>query len=290
MLHESVCAGYNFRSMAESFKKSYKVKEKDMVSLSVYNVGYQRCEAGYRWGPGVRDHYLIHCVVAGKGYYQSGDERYELHAGDVFLVYPYSEVTYWADAKDPWEYYWVGFAGSDAGPILEATDFSRSSPVISGSGYGKKIRDRFLKIYESRGNAFANAVEMTGRLYIALTLFLKGASRAKVPRRGALAHVQKGIDFIDSNYSYPISVDEIAEYVGISRSQLFREFRLHAGKSPKEYLSEYRIRHACYLLKNSDLTIAAIATSVGYDNGMYFSKVFHGLKGMTPTEYRASEA
>jgi AraC-like DNA-binding protein len=275
--------------MAESFKKSYKVQEKDMVSLSVYNVGYQRCEAGYRWGPGVRDHYLIHCVVSGKGHYQSGGVRYDLAAGDVFLVYPYSEVTYWADAREPWEYYWVGFAGSDAGPILEATDFSRANPVITGSAYAKKAKEYFLKIYESRGNAFVNSVEMTGRLYIALTVFLKGARRAESPRRGDLAHVQKGIGFIDSNYSYPISVDEIADYVGISRSQLFREFRQHAGKSPKEYLSELRMRHACNLLKNSSLTVSAIATSVGYDNGMYFSKVFHGIKGMTPTEYRASE-
>ena len=41
--------------MAETYKHSYKSGEILMTSLSVYNTGYQRCEAGYQWGPGVRD-------------------------------------------------------------------------------------------------------------------------------------------------------------------------------------------------------------------------------------------
>ena len=45
--------------MAETYKHSYKSGEILMTSLSVYNTGYQRCEAGYQWGPGVRDHYCI---------------------------------------------------------------------------------------------------------------------------------------------------------------------------------------------------------------------------------------
>ena len=55
--------------MTDTFKNSYKVKEKETVSLSVYNVGFQKCEPRYQWGPGVRDHYLIHYIVSGKGIY-----------------------------------------------------------------------------------------------------------------------------------------------------------------------------------------------------------------------------
>ena len=46
--------------MNQNYKNSYKVTEKELVSLSVYNVGFQKCDALYQWGPGIRDHYLIH--------------------------------------------------------------------------------------------------------------------------------------------------------------------------------------------------------------------------------------
>ena len=118
--------------MPDTFKNSYKTTEKSMVSLSVYNVGFQRCEPLYQWGPGIRDHYLIHHVVAGKGYYTVGGQTFTLSAGDTFLVYPLTEITYHADQNEPWEYYWVGFSGSDAAAIIGATGFSKEKPVLLG--------------------------------------------------------------------------------------------------------------------------------------------------------------
>lgn len=58
--------------MPHHYKNSYKVTEKELVSLSVYNVGFQKCDALYQWGPGIRDHYLIHYIISGKGTYRVG--------------------------------------------------------------------------------------------------------------------------------------------------------------------------------------------------------------------------
>ena len=57
------------------------------------------------------------------------------------------------------------------------------------------------------------------------------------------------------------------------------------GKSPKEFLSEYRIKQACYLLTHNNMSMMDIAESVGFDNSLYFSRVFHKQMGMPPTEY-----
>lgn len=272
--------------MNQTFKNSYKVKDKEMASLSVYNVGYQRCEPNYQWGPGVRDHYLIHYIVSGKGYYVTNHKTFHLTSGDVFLIYPDTQVTYYADTIDPWEYYWVGFSGSDVGLILESTDFSSDSPVISSCSYGEKIKELLYKIYEARGNELSNAVAMAGQLYIALSLFLSGASNQKKHQHANFDYVQKAITYMESHFSYTITIDDVAAYVGISRSHLFREFKAHLGKSPKEYLSEFRIKYSCSLLKNTNLSIGAIAASVGYENGLYFSKVFQSVKGIPPSKYR----
>lgn len=64
--------------MNDQYKNSYKATAKELVSLSVYNVGYQLCDAGYQWGPGIRDHYLIHYVISGKGTYEVNNETHFL--------------------------------------------------------------------------------------------------------------------------------------------------------------------------------------------------------------------
>ena len=66
------------------YKYSYKYPQKTVGALTVCNTGVQRCESGYSWGPGVRDHYLIHYVISGKGNYQVGDRTFSLAAGDLF--------------------------------------------------------------------------------------------------------------------------------------------------------------------------------------------------------------
>ena len=74
--------------------------------------------------------------------------------------------------------------------------------------------------------------------------------------------------------------------VGISRSHLFRSFQTYMNCSPKEYLTEYRIQQACRLLKETGLSVSAIAYSVGFENNLYFSKAFRKVKKTSPTEYR----
>ena len=271
--------------MPDTFKNSYKTTEKSMVSLSVYNVGFQRCEPLYQWGPGIRDHYLIHHVVAGKGYYTVGGQTFTLSAGDTFLVYPLTEITYHADQNEPWEYYWVGFSGSDAAAIIGATGFSKEKPVLLGQEHSPLIKNYLLQIYEARGQDFSHAVKMTGLLYLTLSLFLKPSDTA-AKNDGALTYVQNAITYMNYHYPYDISIDDVAAFTGISRSHLYRIFMSHTGQSPKAYLSALRIRQACTLLKKSEISITAIAASVGFENSLYFSKVFKRLKGMTPTEYR----
>lgn len=95
-------------------RQSYKQEITDNVSLAVFNCGLQSCAPNHSWGPGVRDHFLIHFVLSGKGKYVCEGKEYDLKAGDMFLIKPSQVVSYIADENDPWEYYWVGFNGTYA--------------------------------------------------------------------------------------------------------------------------------------------------------------------------------
>lgn len=181
--------------------------------------------------------------------------------------------------------YWVGFSGSDAAAIIGATGFSKEKPVLLGQENSPLIKNYLLQIYEARGQDFSHAVKMTGLLYLTLSLFLKPSDTA-AKNDGALTYVQNAITYMNYHYPYDISIDDVAAFTGISRSHLYRIFMSHTGQSPKAYLSALRIRQACTLLKKSEISITAIAASVGFENSLYFSKVFKRLKGMTPTEYR----
>ena len=93
------------------------------------------------------------------------------------------------------------------------------------------------------------------------------------------------IKYIQFNYSHEITIDDIARTVGVSRSHLYRLFMSNVGQSPIDYLTSYRIGEACNLLKNSQLSIAEIATSVGFSDKFYFSRVFKKSMGMPPSRY-----
>ena len=270
----------------ETFKFSNKVDQQAMMSLSVYNVGRQQCTAGYKWGPAVRDHYLIHYITSGKGTYTVEEKTFSLSAGDAFLIYPGTRVSYQADLLDPWNYEWVGFNGSDARAILNATSFSRDHVVLKGLSCGEDLQAGIRRIYEAFGNSFSQSLKMTGQLYLLLELLIEETGEERRQKGRDADVVRSAIGFIDQRYSYAISVEDVADYAGVSRSTLFRIFTRYLEISPKEYLDRYRIRKAMYLLKETDLTIGSIAVSVGYDNGLYFSKAFHKMTGKSPSLYR----
>ena len=145
------------------YKHSLKL-ERRTASLYVQNTGCQQCSPSYGWGPGVRNHFLLHHVIAGKGVFISRDTRYDLQAGDTFLAYPDTTIHYCADARDPWEYVWVGFGGLDAASYMSQTDLTEEEPVYRGRDSGD-IRALLEKIYESYGTSAAESLEMTARLY-----------------------------------------------------------------------------------------------------------------------------
>lgn len=276
--------------MEGTYKYSYKVGENLLTSLSVYNVGYQKCGPGYEWGPGIRNHYCIHHIISGNGYYSVNGCIYKLSAGDTFILYPDTEVKYYADSEKPWEYAWVGFMGTDAASIIHSTDFTKEQPyILNGKPPRRLLKNQLNRIYEVKGNSHEAAVAMTGALYTLLSTFMHYSTRQRPARDIQLSYVEKAKDYISTSYSYPITVEDVAAYVGISRSHLYRSFQAYQQQSPKEYMSAFRIKQACRLIKETSLSISTIAYSVGFENNLYFSKAFKKQTGVSPSKYRQDQ-
>lgn len=272
--------------MEDTYRYAYFATDKLLNSLSVHNAGYEKCHPGYQWGPGVRDHYLIHHIIRGKGSYTMENRTYHLGAGDTFLLFPGIESYYRADTDDPWEYAWVGFAGNDAYSMIAHTDFSMENPVLNQSSISQELFQKIRAVYEVNGNTFEDAVSMTGALYSLMGFLMKHSDRRQRTANYQFDYVERAKKYMEEKYSYPITVEEVALYAGISRSYLFRLFSSMEKRSPKEYLLDCRIRQACQLLKQTNLSVQSIAHSVGFEDNLYFSKVFKKYKSCTPSEYR----
>ena len=82
-----------------------------------------------------------------------------------------------------------------------------------------------------------------------------------------------------------LNVDSISKELGISRVHLSRRLKSITNDSPGNYIRNYRLKHAAWLLVNKNMTIAEIAYAVGFSSQAYFSNIFKGHYGMAPTEY-----
>ena len=152
-------------------------------------------------------------------------------------------------------------------------------------------KEYLYQIYENSGSNFYNSTAMLGYLYLFLSKLIEECdSISSVASITQSNYVVEAIKFIQFNYSTDISVDDIANAVGISRSHLYRVFISNLEQSPIDYLTEYRINEACELLKNSNLSISQIAVSVGFFDQFYFSRVFKKIKKIPPSKYVQSIA
>ncbi len=94
-------------------------------------------------------------------------------------------------------------------------------------------------------------------------------------------------EWIQGNYQHAVQIDELASRFKISVRSLNRRFKAATRTTPVQYLRETRIDHSRQLLKQSNLTIAEIAFTVGYTDTSHFGSLFRQDTGVTPSEYRS---
>ena len=95
------------------------VRERQFSDLYLCFCGYAQCRPRHSFGPAVRPNYIIHYILRGKGSYSVGGTRFELEAGQGFLIEPGVQTFYQADQEEPWTYLWVGFDGERAAEYLQ---------------------------------------------------------------------------------------------------------------------------------------------------------------------------
>lgn len=269
------------------------------LPVRIFFSGHEQTAPAHACGPGIWPHYLLHYVLAGKGTFTSGGRSWHLGAGDGFLIIPGVVSGYRASDEEPWEYCWIGFDGRDAKNTLNSCGINAENPVFHGFPDGKNgngeqmtagsgqesaaVGDVLLSInnvlYEEPENVYLHL----SYLYRFFALLQPGCA---VGHKDSTGYLQKAIDYIQNNYAYDIKIRDVARYVGIDRTYLYKLFSQELGTSPQQYLISYRLSVAKQMLTSTTLRVSEIANSCGFVDSTSFCHQFRGQFLMTPSQFR----
>lgn len=268
-------------------------QDERFMDLTIYQYGYEQCEPLYHYGPHIRNNYLFHYVISGKGVLQACDEKlkykeYPISAGNGFLIEPGYVNTYCADKDEPWEYVWLEFGGMCAKECMELAGISQKNPVYKLTDVqegGKKILQEMFAIVE---NENALSLELIGHLYLFMNALILYSAARKKRQGGKLSefYIREAVVYIERNYAKNITVEDIAQVCRLDRSYFGKLFKKVMGQSPQEFLIRYRMAKAADALKTGNDLIGEIGASVGYANPLHFSRAFKNVYGLSPSMYR----
>ncbi|HFD2043351.1 AraC family transcriptional regulator [Clostridium perfringens] len=264
---------------------------KENFEMNVDECGIEQGIPGLGYNYEVLKNAVIHYVTKGYGTFKFNGKVYNLKKGDIFILLKGMQVEYVASIDDPWEYYWIGFSGSNANEYLNRTSITNS--CVANCEENSKIPQIILNMCEisktynpSKSDDILLLKELYSLLYALIEEFPKPF---EYKDKELHTYIQDALNFINSNYMHSITVQEIADYVNLSRSYLYKMFIKNLGISPQRYLINLRMYKATLLLKSTKLPIGEVASSVGYSDSLLFSKTFSKHFSMSPLNYRNNQ-
>ena len=254
--------------------------------ITVVEAGFGRQAPGHSYRES-RNCYVLHYVVSGSGF--CGDQALTAPCG--FLLTPDEDHMFSVGTSQEagaWEHYWILFRGTGAKALLEGSGFIPVRGV-----FPVPYMDQVLAIFRDLHNKDSytdkqDTLYMISKLMELLSLHASTSTAIKAPeKRIPQQYISKAIAYIETSYRHSLREKDIADAVHISPKYLYKLFRRELGKSPTQYLSDYRMYRAKSLLKTTALSIKEISDSVGFQNPDYFCHVFQKhTEGVSPTQYR----
>lgn len=239
------------------------------------------------WRPrGRRDFQLIY-IASGKAHFHFDDKEEIVTAGHMVLYRPKEPQKYEYYGDDQTEVYWVHFTGGNVTNILRSYGLSNDKKVFfcgSGLEYSSIFRNMINEL-QICNEHYPEMLEMYLRqLFIILQRSFLSSLKSENTR--VVEEIDKATIYFSEHYNENISIDEYAENNHVSVSWFIRNFKQYTGFTPMQYILSKRIYNAEILLQNPSHNVTEIANMIGYENPLYFSRIFKKIKGISPSEYR----
>ena len=217
-----------------------------------------------------------------------------MRAGDVLVVPPNAPHSYCADENDPWTQLWFHATGVRVEGFLAQLGV-KDGPYKGTVANPGLVKDSLHRINELRRHGCGRAVLLEsaalGELVFA-RVYAEGCLApviAKASQSGTSVWTRKLealTAFFQKNFQKEVQLTEVARLHNVSESWLYHAFAEHTGFSPLGFVIHLRLQETCRALATSDRKLDDIASSVGYNDPFYFSRLFKKHISLTPTAYR----
>ena len=241
------------------------------------------------WRPRGRLDFQLLYIASGRAHFHFDGKEQIVTAGHMVLYRPKEPQKYEYYGEDQTEVYWVHFTGGDVTNILRSYGIPKDKHVFycgKGLDYQNHFRLMIQELQMCREH-FEEMLEMHLR-QIFVMIHRHFESSAKLNNSQIAEDIDAAAMYFNEHYNEEISIEYYAETYHMSTSWFIRNFKLYTGFTPLQYILSIRIYNAEALLKSNQYNVTEISSIVGYENPLYFSRIFKKVKGVSPSEYRKS--
>ena len=250
-------------------------------NVDLYFGGEREKTFNHEYGPIKRTHFIITLVRDGSATLFLDGKELSFGAGDIIIMFP--DVEYHYKAHGSWSIKWVGVGSADLGLFLGELGITPFSPIVKCENR-ERAEELLNGIYNAtKSPSPSQVMKLKGLLCELISIIAESREKEIELKSARPADI---LAYIAAHYTEEIRVMDIAKIYHVDRSYLERSFKKETGISVRETITNFRIKKAQTLLRETSFSISEIAKASGFKDRLYFSKFFHQKFGMTPSEYR----
>lgn len=277
---------------------SYRIEDRDDLGLAseesyliVNSAGY--FEFNQQWSSrhrvnGRADFMFIY-VHSGKMTLRTRTEDVLMEEGSSYLYHPYQEQLYHSIQNYPVKCYWIHFTGYGVTEVLSSLKIENIQ--LFNSKLNNEVPNLIKRIMdEIQYKNYGYEAIVSALLLQYITSIARGS--AIYPPNSLLVNTSGDMEatfkYIHQHFTENIKVSTLSNMSGLCINRYIKVFKEVMGYPPKEYLVRFRLQKACELFNSTNFSVKQVAYLVGFQNQLYFSRMFKKYYNITPTEYRNS--
>jgi AraC family transcriptional regulator, arabinose operon regulatory protein len=233
---------------------------------------------------------LIYCTN-GSGWCRIRERKWRVGQGSAIFIPAHAPHLYGAAEEAPWAIYWVHFCGESCTDYLDALRISDLNPLahVPPTALVDQAFEEILS-YVPHGYSDASLLGMSTALARLLGL-LNWRQRSRDARsRPGEDKILQSIQYMREHLDSPCDLSSLAGRACLSVSHYSFLFRKFTNTSPIVFCTRLKMQEACYQLAAGPKNVAEIGFELGYEDPLYFSRIFKKIVGVSPTCYRALAA
>lgn len=247
--------------------------------IGMYYCGKRISTKNHVYGPEIRSHFLIVFVKKGTAILYRNEKEFLFKDNDILVMFPGEKIFY--KAQTDWSIKWIGVSGNQVEDIFQTIGVTREKPIFTPKNH-EEISSIMSQLYDTKcDNSMLSKYKIQSLLYSFFVSLLTNEHE-----KTSVDPIDSALTIIKYNYNNDLNIKAIAESLFLDSSYFSRLFKRKVGTSPKKFVLQMRIKKSKELLENTDYHIKDIAITIGFKDALYFSKIFHKLEGITPSEYR----